>query len=274
MVIPSIHCHPPLVHILVTLVEEGAVGNVRVPELEPDSSQGIKGGATGIVVVQATDDGSVHAEVGEAAGEVGYRIQNQDICGRDDEVVAGQPGEEVEEALEDGDDVVRRAVREVAVGVDGRDSGLGGGLEAGRGLERVAAAVVQEAEAFIGPFGRLPPKGDLAAVTGDQVRRNPPGPAVLLQMSGLNIPHPDDAVWSGVRDPGSARAGISGLHGLRLPSGPGLQRQDELRRLAGRAALAAHDEVDVAASDAGSVVVPDVLVGVDMQRGVLVFAEW
>lgn len=49
---------------------------------------------------------------------------------------------------------------------------------------------------------------------------------------------------------------------------------DVLRRFAGRAALAAHDEIDVAAPDAGSMVVPDVLVGVDMQRGVLVLAEW
>lgn len=94
----------------------------------------------------------------------------------------GEPREEVEEALEDGDDIVRRAVREVAVCVDSRDSGLGGGLEACGGFESVPATIVQEADVLISPAGGLPPEGDFAAVAGCQVRWNPPGLAVRQQM--------------------------------------------------------------------------------------------
>lgn len=57
----SLHRHPPFVHILVPLVEEGAVGDVRVPELEPESSEGVQGSAAGIIVVEAADNGSVAA---------------------------------------------------------------------------------------------------------------------------------------------------------------------------------------------------------------------
>lgn len=89
----------------------------------------------------------------------------------------------------------------------------------------------------------------------------------------MQVLYSDDTVRSGVRDPGSARPGIPCRQGRCALSGAGFERQDELRRFSGRAALAAHDKVDVAAPDSGPMVVPDVLVGVDMERGILVFAE-
>ena len=186
----------------------------------------------------------------------------------------GEPREEVEEALEDGDDIGRRTVRKVAVGVDGRYACFGSGLETSGGFEGVATAIVQKADVLISPAYSLPPEGDFAAVSRGQMRWNPSGLAISQQMLRMHVPHLDDAVRSGVRDPGSARAGIPSRHSLRAPFGAGLQRQDELRSLPGRAALAADDEIDVAAPNASPVVVPYVPIRIDAERGVPVLPEW
>ena len=267
----SLHSHPPFVHILVPLVEEGAIGDVRVPELEPEPSEGVQGRAAGFVVVEAAYDGSVAAEIGEGPAEVGDGVQDQDVRGRDDEVVAGQPGEEVEEPLEDGHGDGSRPVREHARRVDGRDARLGGGLETGGRLERVAAAVVQEADVVIGPSQRLPAERHLPAVAGRQGSRNAPFPEVIKEIRRMEVLDPDDAVHGCPCQPGRSAAGGKGR------ARPGRcrrrERMDVLRRLGGRTVLAPHDQVDVATPDAGAVVVPDVPVGIDVERGVPVLAE-
>ena len=174
--IPILPPYPPLVQILISLIDSRPVFHIGAGERLSEILQCLQ---ACVVAVQAADDLPVQAKVGETAGEVGYGVQDQDICCRDDKVVAGQPGEEVEEAFEDRHHARGRAIREVAVDVDGGDTRLGGGLEAGGGLEGISAAVVQEAEALVGPARRLPTESDFAAIAGRKRRRNPPGLAVV-----------------------------------------------------------------------------------------------
>lgn len=108
--------------------------------------------------------------------------------------MAGQPGEEVEEPLEDGHGDGGRPVREHARRVDGRYARLGGGLEPRGRLERVAAAVVQESDVVIGPSQRLPSERHLPAVTGSQGCRDAPCPEVIKEIRRMKVLDPDDAV--------------------------------------------------------------------------------
>ena len=55
---------------------------------------------------------------------------------------------------------------------------------------------------------------------------------------------------------------------------PGLgQRQDILRSLSCGAAAASHNEVNVPPALTSSVVIPDIPIGIDVERGFLVLAE-
>ena len=124
---------------------------------------------------------------------------------------------------------------------------------------------------------------DLLAVARGEGGGDAPGFAVLHQIRGMEVPDHQDAVGQGIPLHGLAASGSPSLrrpgrfafrNPFRRPIGPTFRRfhqgsrrevADEPGRLTGRAALAAHDQVDVAASDAGAVVVPDILGGVDVE---------
>ena len=89
----------------------------------------------------------------------------------------------------------------------------------------------------------------------------------------MNVPDPDDTIRGGVRDPGSANAGIAGRLRMHTSLRNGRKRQDEFRRLGGRTTPAAHHKVDISTPDAGAVVVPDVPVRIDVERGVPVLRK-
>ena len=124
---------------------------------------------------------------------------------------------------------------------------------------------------------------DLLAVVGGEGGGDAPGFAVLQQVRGMEVPDHQDAVGQWISLSGLAASGspsrrrpgrFAFRNPFRYPIGPTFRRchqgscrevADEPGRLSSRAALAAHDQIDVAASDAGAVVVPDVLGGVDVE---------
>ena len=116
----------------------------------------------------------MHAKVRQAAPEVRDGIEHEDVRGRELGVVECETGKEIEEALENRDHAAGRPVGEDSIGVDGGDPALGGGLEAGRGLEGVSAGVVGKADVVIGPVVGLAPKGNLPAVAHRDPGRNAP----------------------------------------------------------------------------------------------------
>lgn len=121
-------------------------------------------------------------EIRKGAAKVGDGIQDKDVRGRNNEVTASKPGEEVEETLKDGNRVGGRSLRKLSARVDGRDARLRGGLETGRRLERIAAAVVQETDVVVGPPRRLSPQGHLPAIANGQIGRYPPGLEVFKEV--------------------------------------------------------------------------------------------
>lgn len=209
--------------------------------------------------------------------EVGDGVQDANVGGGNLAFVLCQPGEEVEKAFEDGHRGGGRAVRKGAGRVDGRDAALRRASESGRGLEGEAADVVGKADVVVGLAEGLATEDDLLAVAGGDCFGDPSRGDILQQVRRPEVPDHEDAARQRVRlpglaDPRGAAGPVSGVaydtacSGLR-------QSKDILRGLARRAAPALHHEVDVPAACSGAVVVPDVPVRVDVERGVLVLAE-
>ena len=157
-------------------------------------AEGFEGGAAGGIVVEAADDGGVLLQIGEGAAEVGDGVKDTDVGGGELAVVLGEPGEEVEEAFEEGHGACGGFLREGAGHVDGGDASLRGALEAGGGLEGVAADVVGEGDVVVGLAELLTSHDDLLAVARGEGGGDAPGFAVLHQIRGMEVPDHQDAV--------------------------------------------------------------------------------
>ena len=75
----ALHRHPPLIHILVAIVEQRAVDDDGVAKVFAEGSEGFQGSPAGLVVVQAADEGRVLAEVRERPGGIRHRVQEADV---------------------------------------------------------------------------------------------------------------------------------------------------------------------------------------------------
>lgn len=266
------HRHPPLIYILVAIVEQRSVDDDGVAKVFAEGSEGFQGSPAGFVVVQAADEGLVLAEVRERPGGIRHRVQDADVGRWKLKVVLGEPGEEVEEALEDGHGVGHRSLREVADHVDGRVTAFRRAFEARGRLEGEAAGVVGEADVVVGSAVGPAPEDDVLAVAGDDVLGDTPRRGVLQQVRRTDVRDHQDTTRERFTFFVLSFAGVTVVQRGRQPAGL-RKRQDELRRLVRRTAAAFHDEVDIAAAGASTVVVPDVPIRLDVERSILVLAE-
>ena len=75
----TLHRHPPLIHILIAIVEQRAVNDGGVAKVFAEGTEGCQGSPAGFVVVQATDEGLVLAEVRERPDGICHRVQDADV---------------------------------------------------------------------------------------------------------------------------------------------------------------------------------------------------
>lgn len=122
------------------------------------------------------------AEVRERPGGIRHRVQDADVGRWKLKVVLGEPGEEVEEALEDGHGVRHGSLGEVAGHVDGRVAAFRRAFEAGGRLESEAAGVVGKADVVVGSAVGPAPEDDVLAVAGNDGLGDTPRSGVFQQV--------------------------------------------------------------------------------------------
>ena len=102
-------------------------------------------------------------------------------------MLAGEPGQEVEDSFEYGYGDRRHHIRERPLRIDGRDTALGGGLESGGRLEGVAPDIVRESDIVV-TLAEVPAADDnLLTVPGCKVGRDSPRSNVVQKVLALQF---------------------------------------------------------------------------------------
>ena len=199
---------------------------------------------------------------------MGHRVKYDNVRRGVHAPLAGKPGQKVEETLKHGHGIRGDLLRELPFRVDGRDAPFRRGLESVRRLERIASDIVRESNVLKGFVRVLATNYHFLAIPPCNTQRYFALRQIVKEIRAPQFNYKDDATRQRLCPWCPVNFGDGILHLLGLG-----QRQDILRRLPCRAATASHDEVHVSAPLAGTMVVPDIAVRIDVERGVLVLAE-